>query len=306
MRITNQIINKNGMDNISANMERLYNYQTQAATGKAYQNASDNPAVAAEGMAVRSAQRAMTSYIDTANSTSDWMNASDYALQQMADVSKQAVALIAKGLTDTNGPNERLAVGVQLNGMINQMLNFANTQHVGKYIFAGFQVNTQPFQTTIVNDPQMGQVVSTVTYAGDAGLMQRDVGPNEQTTANVIANTELTNVLQVMITARDAMATNNLAVLHSTVSPMLDNIQNASDDVAELTTNLGARMNVLESSVDRMKQANVDLTALLSSKEEVNMAEVLSNLKNQETVYQATLQVSARMNNMMNLFDALR
>jgi hypothetical protein len=54
-----------------------------------------------------------------------------------------------------------------------------------------------------------------------------------------------------------------------------------------------------------MTKSQIELKALLSGKENVNAAEVISQLTYQETVYKSVLEVAQRTISASNLFDYL-
>jgi hypothetical protein len=57
--------------------------------------------------------------------------------------------------------------------------------------------------------------------------------------------------------------------------------------------------------MDRLTQTKTDLQTLLSEKEDINMAEVISDLQYQEVVYQSVLESGQMALNLPNLFSFL-
>ncbi len=89
MRITNRMIVNNNINNLTGSMERLYELQKQSATGKKYLKASDNPSNNASVITLKSALQTSEVYETTAQNTNDWMSATDFALQQAGDVTRE-------------------------------------------------------------------------------------------------------------------------------------------------------------------------------------------------------------------------
>jgi len=58
---------------------------------------------------------------------------------------------------------------------------------------------------------------------------------------------------------------------------------------------LGARMNRVELTSNRLDDDNVNFTRLMSLNEDVDMAEAIMNLVNERSVYQASLSTSAKV-----------
>ncbi len=64
-------------------------------------------------------------------------------------------------------------------------------------------------------------------------------------------------------------------------------------------------MRNLETTKERYEKANLEIKALLSANEDINMAEIISEISYQEVVYQATINISSKIGTMMSLFDAI-
>jgi flagellin-like hook-associated protein FlgL len=86
----------------------------------------------------------------------------------------------------------------------------------------------------------------------------------------------------------------------------LTDIAAAQDEIGNLRSTNGARMRQVDSAINYLEKSNLTLKGLLSEKEDVNMAEAIANLTNQETTYQAVLEVGQRAISALNLFDLLR
>ncbi|HOL92687.1 MAG TPA: flagellin, partial [Clostridiales bacterium] len=68
---------------------------------------------------------------------------------------------------------------------------------------------------------------------------------------------------------------------------------------------VGARINRLELTMNRMLNDITNFTRLMSENEDVDMTETIMNLKNEENVYRASLAGGARII-MPSLVDFLR
>ena len=68
---------------------------------------------------------------------------------------------------------------------------------------------------------------------------------------------------------------------------------------------MGARMNRLELTANRLETDFINFTKLMSLNEDVDMAEAIINLNNEENVYKASLNAGARII-MPALVDFLR
>lgn len=297
MRITNKLINDNAVFHMDENLQRMYELQEKVASGKQFQRPSDNPSGVAMALSLRSTVEASQGYLNTTQSTEDWMAATDFALGQLSDTVKRAIKLVQDGISDTQGADERAALGTEVDALITQALQIGNTKHQGNYIFSGFRTTTESF-TAVTN--AAGDITS-VTYNGDSQFIQRSVGPGQTITQNVDGNTAFSPLFQALITARDHLRANQSGPLTGDAGALQNIMKSITDQV---TTN-GARQRQVQLMGERMEATQTELKSLLSKKQDVNMTEAISDLRYQETVYQTVLEVGNRAISAMSLFDKL-
>jgi flagellar hook-associated protein 3 FlgL len=82
-------------------------------------------------------------------------------------------------------------------------------------------------------------------------------------------------------------------------------IQNHIDNLSDLQAAVGTKVRRLENTASRVEAAQVGLKELLSKAEDADMAEVISQLNQQQFTYQAALAVNARTLN-LSLLDFLK
>ncbi|HEX2993231.1 MAG TPA: hypothetical protein VHP14_00305, partial [Anaerolineales bacterium] len=71
-------------------------------------------------------------------------------------------------------------------------------------------------------------------------------------------------------------------------------------------TSNGARLRQVESAANFLETMQIETKSLLSKNEDLNMAEGIAMLANQETTYSAVLEVSQRAISALSLFDYLK
>jgi flagellar hook-associated protein 3 len=82
---------------------------------------------------------------------------------------------------------------------------------------------------------------------------------------------------------------------HDTIGNLLANIDGDMDNVLRIRADIGARMNRIELTNNRLDSDNISFTKLMSVNEDVDMAETIMNLQNEENVYKASLSGGARV-----------
>jgi flagellar hook-associated protein 3 FlgL len=295
MRITNQMMTGNAIQYMSDNLERLNALNERASTGKQIQNISDDPGRAASIMSLKSTLQVNQNYIENDHVISDWMSATEASLKQMIDLSTRATNLTTQGVSDTNSTDQRNALAAEIDELLVNAVDIANTKHQDKYIYAGFNTKsaTAPFQLDAAH--------TAVTPNDDTHSIQLDISPGQTITTNVIGRTTFSPFFQALIDARDALRSNNSA----NIQTALTGLQAAMDPLTNARTTNGARQRQVTLTTDAMTQTGTELKSLLSSKEDVNMAEAITQLTQQENTYKTVIQVSSRTLNITNLFDAM-
>jgi len=79
------------------------------------------------------------------------------------------------------------------------------------------------------------------------------------------------------------------------ISDQLDVIDKEMNNVLRSRADVGARTNRVDLTEDRMGNDLINFTKLMSENEDVDVAETIMNLKNEENVYQASLAGGARI-----------
>jgi flagellar hook-associated protein 3 FlgL len=299
MRVTQKMMSQNAVDYMNENLQKLNTYQNQVASGKQFSRPSDNPSGAVAALNINSTLETSNAFLDTAQVTNDWMSSSSFSLQQMVDAATRAITLTQEGVSDTQGSNERQTLATEMDALFQQTVDIANTSHQGNYIFAGFKTNTIPF--TMVDNNGDG-LYDSVTYNGDSGVILRNISPGQSIPQNVDGNAIFPQLFSAMVNARDALNTNDSTAIQNS----LTSLQAAVDQINQANTTNGARQRQVQVSIDRIQNTQTELKSLLSQKEDVNMAEAISNVTYQQTVYQTVLQVGQQAISSLNLFDMLK
>jgi flagellar hook-associated protein 3 FlgL len=298
MRVTQRMIMDNAVQYMTSNLEKLQEYQEKVASGKEFQRVSDNPSGATTALNLRSTLATSQTYLDTADLTDGWMTATDDALSQILDIAKRAIDLTRQGVSDTEGDTQREAYATELNTLLEQAIDVANTTHLGNYIFAGFKTTTTPFSLDDNNGDGEGD---TMIYHGDNGVMLRALGPSLTLSQNIDGEATFKDLVAAIVNARDALRTNQ----SDTIQDAVDVLENALQIVNTASTTNGARLSQTRVIAQRLETTQVELQKLLSEKEDVNMAEAVSTFTYQQTVYQAVLEVGQRAISALSLFDLM-
>lgn len=301
MRVTDRTISNNAIAHMTESLGNYYETMEKNASGKQFRWASDNVTNAVASLSIRSTLQLGDAYIENAKTTNLWMNATSAGLDDMEDLATRAINLTLQGLSDTMGDEQRAAIATELDTILEQAVATANTQHQNNYVFAGFQTKTKPFALEANPTPPPADIV---TYYGDNGVMTRNIGPDAPVEINVngtMFNGVGHDIFTDLITLRDSLATFDRTVAEAGLTSIQTTLQYLSNQHTEYA----GRQRELQDSMERMDLTKTDLQALLSQKEDVNMAEAVTTLAKDETIYQTVLQVCSRAISTMNMFERM-
>lgn len=317
MRITNRMIVDNAVQNMADAAEKKAKLQNQISTGKQFQTAAESPVNASISLSLRSNLRTVESYVSTTDSTSDWMNASDFSMDKLESIANRANTLVLKGLNDTiTGKERQTTLGTELQSLIQEAVEIGNSKHNDQYIFAGFKVTTKPFSITqdatktFTDFYGQTQTHQVVTYAGDQGVMQRGLSPDQNVALNIPGDTVIKDFITSLIQAKEAMVSDP-AITTDLYDPgplqnALTALKSSLNNLDQSRTSNGARLRQVETAADFLDQVKIETKSLLSKKEDTNVAEAIASLVNQENTYKAVLEVSQRAVSTLSLFDYLQ
>lgn len=318
MRITHMMATENAIKNMADNLERVSKLQGKLSTGKQFQAASEDPTNASASLSLRSHLQTLESYSSTAENTRNWMTTSDSAFEKLEQVANRANNLVLRGLNDSLSGNERASsLAAEMRTLVDEAVEIGNASLNGQYIFSGYQVNQKSFVLSDAAAPLLDFqgnpfTPKTVAYTGDTGNMQRNLGPDQAVTLNVRGDQAILGFLQNLILATNALTQNNItdtgnpATDPLTLQSVLTGLKSSLETLDQYRTSNGARMRQVESAASFLESVKLETKSLLSEKEDANMAEGIALLANQQTTYEAVLEVSQRAISALSLFDYLR
>lgn len=281
MRLSTRTIVDQVLNNLNGNYRRLADLQRQLSTGRRVSRLSDDPARASEGLRYRSQLNRDTQFIRNIDAASGRLEATETAFSTLNDLLQRAREVAVYGANATVSAEQRVTLGAEVEQLINQAVQLGNTNFNGQYLFAGTATTTVPF--SLAGGPPM-----SVSYAGDAGKIERQVDGSSRMVVNVPGDVALDPSFQALIDLHTALTTNGDVA--GTIAP----IDTALDGVLQLRGQFGAKASRLQLTRNERESAEFTSQIAIANAEEIDFAEVVTQLRSQEAVYQAALGATAR------------
>ena len=170
MKISTNLMFDKATKQMSTSQTNLAKSQAQLAQGKQIINPSDAPDQASTVQRLKSILARQDSYQTALNTVQNRLQGEESTLSSVSDLLIRAKEIAVQANNDTLSPDNRKALGVELQGLRDQMLSLANTRDSsGNYLFAGSKVTQPPFVSVAGGSPQ---------YVGDQTRMSVMVGEN--------------------------------------------------------------------------------------------------------------------------------
>ena len=144
MRVTNAMRTDFWQSNIDNNLTNLNKVQQELATGKQLNQPSDDPAGAAQAMAIGKAVVENNQYQRNITSAQSVLSTTSGALQNVASIMLTARQIASQGANSTDSSNYQ-ALANQIDSLTTQLVGVANTTVGGKYVFSGTNTLTPPY-----------------------------------------------------------------------------------------------------------------------------------------------------------------
>lgn len=288
MRVTQNMLNNNMIMNLNRSMKNMEKYQDQLATGRKINKPSDDPVIAVRGMYYRTSLLEIDQFKRNVSEAQNWMDLTDKSIMEAGDVLKRAKELLIQGANDTLGQPSRDAISKELSQLRDQLGTIANASIGGRYIFAGTETDQPPYaegadgKRTFINENN-----AKIELELDKGI-------------NIPVNVNGTEIFSVPDRQNGVFGLFDRMIEDmdnggKQASSQLGDLEEQIDVVLSVQASLGARSSRIDLISARLDSSETNLKTLMSKNEDADIAQVITELRNQENVHRAALGAGARI-----------
>jgi len=269
--------------------------QNKAVSGKRISKPSDDVLGTSQAMSLRSTIKTNDQFADNMTVSKPMLSATEQSLQNLVKIvqSVKTIALAANTPDTTGSTNPTRAA--QLDDIMGQLVDVANTQHLDQYIFSGTMGNVAPVKAQAGPQPYQ--------YMGDSGTRSAQVLSWVSLPLNIpgdkvfnfdgSAGAGTTDLFTMVKNLRDAIAagdSNAITAQYKNIDSNLDNLLSCTARVGNWLSRMDNAQGVLDDAKPRLQQ-------MLSDQEDIDLPQAIIDLKTQENVYQSALMVSSQILN---------
>jgi flagellar hook-associated protein 3 FlgL len=278
MRVTNKMMADNVTAQLFRQTEQMVKTQEHIISGKRINRPSDDPVEISSVLSYRKSISSLDQYTDNITKAKLHIDTVDDVLGMVSELLREA-----KEIAYDTDPARRSEMADQVAAIRTQVLQMANYEIDGKYLFAGDSTTTQPYDST------------TWLYNGDAGTKDTIIGENMQINiaadGSSIFGPDGGNVFNILNDLENAL---NLPD-PTAIETQIGRLDSAVDTITTIRARNAGVYKRLEATENHYNYFKVNVQEMLSNTEDANIAEAIINFQVQQTTYESTLATASKI-----------
>lgn len=171
MKVTSQMTFRLMQSEINNINNRLQDLRQEAATGKKFNQPSDDPSAVRPVLNYSKQIQANQRFQENMGMAHNKLQAQDTHLDHAENTLTKAKQHTIQAISGAINENDKEILADQVGQMKNELLDTANTQVNERFMFSGYEEETQPFQK---------DADGTVRYHGDDNAKKAEIAPGEK------------------------------------------------------------------------------------------------------------------------------
>ena len=286
MRVSDQQLFGSTAGTLTRIKEQIVRVHEQIATQQRIAKPSDDPTIFGEVVLEKSALADNEQWIRNIQFGTARVTVADKMLGEAQNLITRVRELAVQARSDTTSAQGRVTIAQEVRQLHRQLIQLANAEVNGQPVFAGTKTDAPPFVLGI------GDAVS---YQGNSESQSIAVGPN-QTTQIVLPGDQVftggtTNVFDGLMNLLTALEGNNGAGIEVGIGAL----DQMTAQFSSAQGQIGAIANRLETAQGTAQVVSEAIQKIMSSQTDTDLATALTELKLQETAYEATSQTFSRL-----------
>jgi flagellar hook-associated protein 3 FlgL len=268
--------------NISQSSDNFETSVGQMSGGKKISKASDDPIGTSKALALRSMIHDIDQYERNAQSAKSFLEYSDSQLNSATilinEARKVAVAAANDGVQDETS---LAAYSSQLDAILEQLTNLADSDIDGKRVFSGTSTDKHPFVGWDANHE----------YMGDSGSVTSTINSG----VNIRINHSGKKIFGPVFSAIESLKKDIQTGDYTSISNNdISAIDQGLTQVSLVRADVGTKLNQINDTMDRAQSSQMRLREQLSSIEDTDVASSYVNMQLAQNVYAASLAATSR------------
>ena len=298
MRISFLTMQNSLVKSVDQQTEDIARLSKESSSGLKLTTPSDDPLAYRQAMNINQELSEYDTFSTNISFATTWIQTTDSTMSDMLEQLQNAKTTAISAVNDASDGATSTANAETIQQTLDQVLNLANTQYDGRYLFGGTADLTSTQAYTMDSS-------GNVTYNGDDGslVVRTGNGSTNKMTVNT-TGTDLmtytnssgtkTNILTTLYNLKQAISSGNT----TTIQTCEADLDLAMDQLSGLESSVGAKLNRLDSQSSTLANLTSNKTSALTNLQDADYTEVLTQLTQKQTAYSATLQVISSLSSL--------
>ena len=291
MRVTHRMLAQTVNRNLRHNLRSMQKQSAQLSSGRMFTRPSQDPVGTYKVMRISGTGLMRNEqYQRNIGEGITWLTITDDALAEAVEAVQRLRELALGAANGTLADEDLKAISSEVKQILESLVGIGNTELTGLYIFGGHQTQVPPFQYN----------GSTVSYQGDPvnnGQRIVEITPQQTLPVNLTGDEVFggtgTDLFQTVIDMYEALTvTHDQGMLGGDILQQLDA---HLERLLQCRAEVGARVDRLTSTEQRLKNEHIYLRELRSKIEDIDMAELITEFTMQQNAYYAARATGASM-----------
>ncbi len=310
MRVTANTFPNSLVDQLNRLANRQYQLQNMAATGQRIRLPEDDPTAMRRVLDMQAETKGLTQYTRNIERLQEVSTASFNSLKALKNVSDRA-GEIAVRVDDLKSPAELTVLADEVNELIKQALQVANSRNRADALFGGTKSDVDAF---VAATDASGRITG-VTYQGNTDLVESEIGSGVTIAAQVIGENRTgsgsrglladsrvgADFFGHLISLRESLLVGDVAAVDNDRAGLMNDEENF---IYHLGTN-GAVQGRLDTTMTVIRNRQQSLEKLVSREADADLSQTIVRLTEVQTAYQAAMQSGGTILN-RSLLDFIR
>jgi len=301
-RISTSLSQQLGITSILFQQAEVNQIQQQISLGKRILTPSDDPAASVRLLDLNESLSRLNQFQENLDVAQNRLSLSEGTLQAVTESLQRTRELAVQGFNATNSATDKAAIAEEIFQRLDEIVALANTKDAsGDYIYAGFKSQTQ----AVTGNSDTG----TFAFQGDQGQRLIRIGENREISdsnsgAEVFFNiSDGAGGVESAFKSIYDLAT-DLEGNGTSAGEHLEQLDRILGSVLDVRSQIGARLNVLDSQSETNQDFKLSIQSTKSQIEDLDMAEAISDFNMKIVALQAAQQAFVRVQN-LSLFNQL-
>jgi flagellar hook-associated protein 3 FlgL len=297
MRVTQGMMTDSFLSDLYKANSKFLKLGQQMSSNKRILRPSDDAIGTTRSIKVRGDISELDQFTSNVKDAEDYLSQVETSLSQIDTMYVRLIELGEQSLDGATDESNLESISAEVKQLQEELLQVSNATYAGKFVFGGFNTTKEPFKLDdagnllyngidIINDPDsLGDEETDVLTYQLANSVTFELGYNG---VDLLGKGE-DNLYNVLTKFVNDLESGNYSNSEGFVSKLKD----GQKHILSLEADIGAKQNRLTYMEDRYADDSLNFEERRSNIEDIDQAEVISNMKLAQVIYQATLQANS-------------